>query len=72
MGDFNHRRIQWKFLESTGGEDQQFLLLIKPTREENILDLILPSQIEIVDNVKILIESTTDQFVHFNKKRKTV
>ena len=25
MGDFNHGHIQWKFLESTGGEDQQFL-----------------------------------------------
>ena len=25
MGDFNHGHIQWKSLESTGGEDQQFL-----------------------------------------------
>ena len=29
MGDFNHRHTQWKSLESTGGEDQQFLLLIQ-------------------------------------------
>ena len=29
MGDFNHGHIQWKFLESTGGEDQQFLFLIQ-------------------------------------------
>ena len=28
MGDFNHGHIQWKSLESTGGEDQQFLFLI--------------------------------------------
>ena len=27
MGDFNHGHIQWKSLESTGGEDQQFLFL---------------------------------------------
>ena len=26
MGDFNHGHIQWKSLESTGGEDQLFLL----------------------------------------------
>ena len=29
MGDFNHGHIQWKSLLSTGGEDQQFLLLIQ-------------------------------------------
>ena len=28
MGDFNHGHIQWKSLESTGGEDQ-FLFLIQ-------------------------------------------
>ena len=27
MGDFNHGHIQWQSLESTGGEDQQFLFL---------------------------------------------
>ena len=63
MGDFNHGHIQWKSLESTGGEDQQFLLLIQdsfltqhvlePTRGENLLDLVLSSQNELVDNVKI-------------------
>ena len=25
MGDFNHGHIQWKSLESTGGEEQQFI-----------------------------------------------
>ena len=29
MGDFNHRYIEWKSLESTGGEDQQFQLLMQ-------------------------------------------
>ena len=43
MGDFNHGNIQWKALESTGGDDQQFLFLtqesfltqhvLEPTRE---------------------------------------
>ena len=46
MGNFNHGHIQWKSLESTGGEDQQFLFLIQdsfftqhvlePTRGENV------------------------------------
>ena len=29
MGDFNHGHIQWKSLESTGVEDQQFIFLIQ-------------------------------------------
>ena len=51
MGDFNHGHIQWKSLESAGGEDQQFLFLIQenfltlhvlePTRGENVLDIVL-------------------------------
>ena len=63
MGDFNHGHIQWKSLESTGGEDQQFLFLIQdsfltqhvlePTRGDNVLDIVLSSQKELVDNVKI-------------------
>ena len=60
MGDFNHGHIQWKSLESTRGEDQQFLLLIQdsfltrhvlePTRGENVLDLVLSPQHELEDN----------------------
>ena len=63
MGDFNHESIQWKSLESTGGEDQQFLFLIQvsfltqhvlePTRGKNLLYIVLSSQQELVDNVKI-------------------
>ena len=61
MGDFNHAHIQWKPLERTGGEDQQSIFLIQdsfltqhvlePTRGEN--DIVLSSQKELVDNVKI-------------------
>ena len=29
IGDFNHGHIQWKYLEGTGGKDQQFLFLIQ-------------------------------------------
>ena len=29
MSDFNHGHIQYKSLEGTGGEDQQFLFLIQ-------------------------------------------
>ena len=63
MRNLNHGHIQWKSLEGTGGEDQQFLYLIQesflnhhvlePTRGENVLDIVLPSQKELVDNVKI-------------------
>ena len=63
MADFNHGHIQRKSLESTGVEEQQFLFLIQdsfltqhmlePTRGENVLDIVLSSQKELVDNVKI-------------------
>ena len=63
MGDFNHGHIQWQSLESTGGEDQQFLFLnqdsfltqhvLEQTRGDNVLDIVLSSQTELVDNVKI-------------------
>ena len=63
MGDFDHGHIQWKSLESTGGDDQPFLFLfqesfltqhvLERTRRENILDIVLSSQKELVDNVKI-------------------
>ena len=63
MGDFNHKHIQWKSLESTGGEGQQFIFLIQdsfltqhmlePTNGENELDIVLSSQKELLDNVKI-------------------
>ena len=60
---FNHGHIQWESLESAGDDDHQFLLLTQdcfltqhvsePTRGGNVLDLILSSQNELVDNVKV-------------------
>ena len=60
MGDFYHGHIQWKSLESTMGEDQQFLFLIQvsflsqhvlePTRRENVLYIGLSLLKEFVDN----------------------
>ena len=63
MGDFNHRHIQWTSLQSTGREDQEFFNLVQDsflsqhvleaTRGENVLDIVLSSQKEFVDNVNI-------------------
>ena len=78
MGDFNHGHIQWNSLESTGSEDQQFLFLIQdsfltqhvlePTRGENVLDIVLSSQKELVDNVKILepLSNSDHNQIHFD------
>ena len=53
----------WKPLQSNGNEDQNCLTLVQdsfftqhvlePTRGENILDIVLSSQKEFVDNVNI-------------------
>ena len=58
MGDFNHGHIQWKSLESTRGEDQQFQFLIQDsfltqhvlekTRGDNVLHIVLSSQNESI------------------------
>ena len=78
MGDFNHGHILWNSLESTGIEDQQFLFLIQdsfltqhvlePTRGENVLDIVLSSQKELVDNVKILepLGNSDHNQIHFD------
>ena len=62
-----------KNLESTGIEDQQFLFLIQdsfltqhvlePTRGENVLDIVLSSQKELVDNVKIFVIVTIIKYI---------
>ena len=83
MGDFNHGHIQCKFLESTGGEDQQLLFLIQDsfltqhvvesTRGESVIDIVLSSQNELVYNVKIhepLGNSDHNQ-IHFDIKIKS-
>ena len=83
MGDFNHGHIQWKSLESVGRDDQQFLLLIQdcfltqhvlePTRGGNVLDLVISSQNELVDNVKICepLGSSDHNQIHFSIKIQT-
>ena len=63
MGDFNRGYIQWTSLQSTEREDQEFLNLVQDsflsqhvleaTRGENVLDIVMSSQKEFVDNVKI-------------------
>ena len=64
MGDFNHGHIiQWTSLQSTGREDQEFYNFVQdsflsqhvlePTRGKNVLDIVLSSQKEFVDNVNI-------------------
>ena len=63
MGDFNHGHIQWTSLQGTGREDQEFFNLVQDsflsqpvleaTRGANVLDIVLSSQKEFVDNVKI-------------------
>ena len=63
MGDFNHGRIQLKSQQSTGSEDQKYFNLVQdsfltqhvlePTRGDNVLDTVLSSQKEFIDNVRI-------------------
>ena len=55
MGDFNHGHIQWTSLQSTGRVQDSFLSqhVLEATRGENVLDIVLSSQKEFVDNVKI-------------------
>ena len=63
MGDFNHGNIKWDSQQSTGVEDQKFLCLVQdnfltqhvlePTRAARVLDIVLSSQKEFVDNVVI-------------------
>ena len=63
MGDFNNGNIKWDTLQSTGVEDQMFVCLVQdnfltqhvlqPTRATRVLDIVLSSQKELVDNVEI-------------------
>ena len=83
MCSFKHGHIQWDSLESAGGDDHQFLLLTQgcfltqhvyeATRGGNVLDLILSSQNELVDNVKVHepLGSSDHNQIHFNIKVKT-
>ena len=83
MVDFNHGNIKWDTLQSTGIEDQTFLCLVQdnfltqhvlePTRAARILDIVLSSQKEFVDNVVIQepFGSSDHNQLHFNIKIKS-
>ena len=78
MGDFNHGNIKWDSLQSTGVEHQRFLCLVQdnfltqhvlePTRAARVLDIVLSSQKEFVDNVVIQepLGSSDQNQLHFN------
>ena len=78
MGDFNHGNIKWDTLQSTGVEDSTFLCLVQdnfltqhvfePTRAARVLDIVLSSQKEFVDNVEIQepLGSSDHNQLHFN------
>ena len=79
MGDFNHGNIKWDSLQSTGVEDQKLLCLVQdnffltqhvlePTRAARVLDKVLSSQKEFVDNVVIQepLGSSDHNQLHFN------
>ena len=84
MGDFNHGNIKWDSLQSTGVEDQMCLCLVQdnfltqhvlePTRASRVLDIVLSSYKEFVDNVVIQepLGSSDHNQLHFNINIKSV
>ena len=78
MGGFNHGNIKWDTLQSTGVEDtgqDNFLTqhVLEPTRATRVLDIVLSSQKEFVDNVVIQepFDSSDHNQLHFNIKIKS-
>ena len=79
VGDFNHGNIKWDTLQSTWVEDQTLLCLVQenvltqhvlePTRAARILDIVLSSQKEFVDNVVIQepLGSSDHNQLHFKR-----
>ena len=77
-GDFDHGNIKWDSLQSTVVEDQRLLCLgqdnfltqhvLQPTRAAMVLDIVLSSQKEFVDNVVIQepLGSSDHNQLHFN------
>ena len=78
MGDYNHGNIKWDTLQSTGVEDSTFVCLvqdnfltqhvIEPTRATRVLDIVLSSQKELLDNVEIEepLGSSDHNQMHYN------
>ena len=83
MGYFNHGNIKWDTLQIIGVEDKTFFVastghfltqhVLEPTRAARILDIVLSSQKEIVDNVVIQkpLGSSDHNQLHFNIKMKS-
>ena len=83
MGDFNHGNVKWDTLQCTGVEDQMFLCLVQdnfltqhvfePNGAERVLDIVVSSQKDLVDNVVIHepLGSSDHNQLHFNIKIKT-
>ena len=84
MGDFNHGNIKWDSLQSTGVEVKTLLCLVQDnfltqhvletTRAARVLDIVLSSQKEFVDNVVIQepLGSSDHNQLHFNINIKSV
>ena len=62
VGDFNHRTIDWRTLQSRAAGSafldltQDLFLtqhVLEPTRNENVLDLVLTSEPDMVDNLVV-------------------
>ena len=78
MGDFNHGNIKCDSQQATGVEDKQYVCLVQdtfltqhvlePTRAAIVLDIVLSSQKEFVDNVVIQepLGSSDHNQLHFN------
>ena len=83
MGDFNHGNIKWDSQQSTGVEDQKCVCLVQdnfltqhvlqPIRAARVLDIVLSSQKEFVDNVVIHepLGSSDHNQLHFNTNIKS-
>ena len=78
MGDFKIGHIQWNSLRAQGVRTNNFYFLIQdrfltqhvlePTRGENVLYIVLSSQKELVDNVKIFepLGNSDHNQIHFD------
>ena len=83
MGDFNHADIRWNSLDSCV-DGKAFFMLVQdcfltqhvsePTRGDNILDLILSTQKEMIDNVRVIepLGKSDHSQIQFNLRVKTV
>ena len=79
MGDFNMRHINWESLTSSKSEDENFINMIldtflyqavnQPTRQGNILDLVLCTSVNLVQNLEVgekLTRTCDHQIIRFD------